>query len=174
MQVHQRKSEDNKIIVTFSGHCGAWGGKVFSLKDKEEREEYIRKNVEWYESAQKLQSEYCRMTSVKIAKEINTNRAWDSPDYKFTEVYFLGIRIYHKKPRLKRDYDSKKELERLGFTNIVECSQDFRFYSASLPEGWTFEEVGYYTEFYDSKKIRRLSQFEKYCSYDIRHFVDIL
>jgi len=68
--------------------------------------------------------------------------------------------------------DSKKELERLGFTNIRPGRKDL-FYSVTPPKGWTKETQGFWTTVKDEKGNERMTQFYKGAFYDERAFVNI-
>ena len=98
----------------------------------------------------------------KIAKKVNSNKKWNSPEFKWTETKVFGIPISHK-PKKDRDTDSRSELEAMGITIV---SEDDRFYTCELPPGWTTTRDGYWTTYFDADRVEKMSQFDKFSSYD--------
>ncbi len=58
--------------------------------------------------------------------------------------------------------------ERIGFAEFRPF--DEYFVSAPLPDGWTYEECGYWTYVYDNKGLQRFSFFKKMASWDTDGF----
>ncbi len=68
-------------------------------------------------------------------------------------------------------YDSKPELERLGF-KVLDGPDDL-FYSVKAPEGWDKSTKGLWTTVIDSKGEERIIQFFKGALYDREAFLNI-
>ena len=110
---------------------------------------------------------------MKIPKFVLQNHEWSNPEYQYTPVQLLGFTLYYKLPIKFKDTDSKKALLDLGFS-VKDDIYDSRFYECELPAGWTYKESGYWTDYFDASGVKRLSQFDKWCSYDSTHFLNIL
>lgn len=108
---------------------------------------------------------------IAVARKVNWNNIWNQPDYQRTERKFLGKVVGHNSPVKPRRYDSEQDLIELGFTII---KSDDHFHHCELPPGWSIQESGYETNYYDSLGVERLSQFDKWASYDTRHHINIL
>lgn len=93
---------------------------------------------------------------VSIPKKVNFHQDWGNSDYKPTVRKFLGIQFGQREAKKQRTHDSKCYLEELGFV-VLGSDLYFPYYSyrCIMPEG----------------KLK-ISQFDKYSSYDSAHFVD--
>lgn len=113
-------------------------------------------------------------TEIRIPKKVNHNYIWYlGEDYIEQPFKLFGLTLFWRKPRLKRDYDSEAALRQLGFDpKTYEYSN--KFYWCTIPEGWTYKEHGYWTDFYDETRVKRISTFDKWASWDSTHFVDFI
>lgn len=109
---------------------------------------------------------------VSIPKKVNFHQDWWNLDYEPIVRKFLGIQFGQRKAKKQRIYDSKFHLEELGFV-VLGLDPYFPYsYRCIMPEGWSTKENGYTTEYYNPEGKLKISQFDKYSSYDSAHFVD--
>lgn len=108
-----------------------------------------------------------------IPRLVQSCYLWNQESYRSQPVKLFGFTIYWKPPKKQRDTDSLHYLLDLGFKVGLDF-YDSRFYEVDLPKGWYVKEQGYWTDYFDSSGAKRISQFDKWASYDSAHFIDIL
>lgn len=110
---------------------------------------------------------------MRVPKFVQSCYLWNQKSYQFQPVKFFGITLYYRNPEQCRNTDSLTYLLDLGFKVGLDF-YDSRFYEVELPKGWYIKEQGYWTDYFDSSGTKRISQFDKWASYDSAHFIDIL
>ena len=111
---------------------------------------------------------------MQIPKQVLKCHLWEQPEYQPQPVKLLGFTLYWKQPEKYKDDDSRQYLIDFGFKVLRSYPYDSRFYEVELPKDWSFTEKGYWTEYYDQSGVNRISQFDKFCSWDSVHFISIL